>query len=258
MQLATRAVPGVQVTTVRMGGNRPATQAPPAGSPVMDDPIGGTAGRAGRPSAAPPSGMSAADREMVGRLLAGEEAAFADLVKRYHGSLVRLAAVFVSGRDIAEEVAQETWLAVLTGLPSFEGRAALKTWIFQILTNRAKTRGLRDKRWVTFSPDDGDGEPAVDARRFTADGFWAEPPALWREATPETLLLGREARQAIERAIADLPPGQRAVVTLRDIEGLPSHEVSDLLQVSEGNQRVLLHRGRAKVRAAMERYLRAL
>jgi RNA polymerase sigma-70 factor (ECF subfamily) len=222
-----------------------------------DSPSGTSAGAGWRSTVTPP-GISADDRELVERLLAGEEAAFVGLVNRYHGSLVRLARSFVGSRDAAEDVAQETWLAVLSGLASFKGRAALKTWIFQILTNRAKTRGQRDKRWVPFSAGAADPEEwAVDRDRFAADGSWARPPAPWRDATPEALLLRREAVQVIEQAIDDLPPAHRAVVTLRDIEGLPSQDVCDVLQVSEVNQRVLLHRGRSKVRAAMEQYLRA-
>lgn len=222
---------------------------------VLTGPMSGTSGKAGWRSTVTAAGTSADDRELVERLLAGEEAAFVGLVNRYHGSLVRLARAFVASRDAAEDVAQETWLAVLNGLASFEGRSTLKTWIFQILTNRAKTRGQRDKRWVPFSAGAGDqdGDPAVDRGRFAADGSWARPPALWRAATPEALLLRREAVQVIEQAIAGLPPAQRAVVTLRDIEGLPADDVCDVLQVSEVHQRVLLHRGRSKVRAVVER-----
>ncbi|MBI3265262.1 MAG: sigma-70 family RNA polymerase sigma factor [Acidobacteria bacterium] len=221
--------------------------------------MSGTSGKAGWHATVTPPGISPDDGELVERLLAGEEAAFAGLVNQYHGSLVRLARAFVASRDVAEEVAQETWLAVLTGLASFEGRSALKTWIFRILTNRAKTRGQRDKRLVSFSAGAGDqdDDAAVDRGRFAADGSWAQPPALWGEATPEALLLRHEALQVIEQAIAGLPPAQRAVVTLRDVEGLPSDDVCDVLEVSEVNQRVLLHRGRSKVRAAMERYLGA-
>ncbi|MBI4264407.1 MAG: sigma-70 family RNA polymerase sigma factor [Acidobacteria bacterium] len=204
-----------------------------------------------------PACVSAGDRNLVERLRAGEEAAFLGLVSRYHGSLVRLARVFVGSHEAAEDVAQETWLAVLNGLDAFEGRGTLKAWIFSILVNRAKTRGQRDKRWVPLSDgaDDPDGEWAVDRRRFSAGGSWLEPPEPWAETSPEGLLLRREAVHAIEHALADLPPAQQAVVTMRDIEGLSAKEVCNTLQVSDVHQRVLLHRGRSKLRAAMEKAL---
>lgn len=203
-------------------------------------------------------GATPEDLALVDRLLAGDESAFTALVDLYHGRLIRLALVFVSDRAAAEEVVQETWLGVLGGLRNFEGRSALKTWIFRILTNRAKTRGVRDARFVSFSSladPDAEGEPAVDPDRFTASGTWRQPPRPWTENTPERLLLRREAMAVLEEAIAGLPPNQRAVVTLRDVDGLDSGEVCDLLEISESNQRVLLHRGRTKLRRALARYL---
>jgi RNA polymerase sigma-70 factor, ECF subfamily len=210
--------------------------------------------------ASPPSGTkrSTEDAALVKRMLAGDEAAFTHVVERYHGSLIRVALAFVASRDVAEEVAQETWLAVLNGLPAFEGRSTLKSWIFSILTNRAKTRGVRDKRTVAFSELSNvgsDGEPAVDPDRFTLAGTWSAPPGRWDRDTPEQLLLRQEARAMMEQAIAGLPASQRAVVTLRDIEGLEAAEVCNILELSETNQRVLLHRARSKVRAALERYV---
>jgi RNA polymerase sigma-70 factor, ECF subfamily len=196
---------------------------------------------------------------LVKRLLDGDEAAFTDLVEQYHGRLLRLALVFVSDRASAEEVVQDTWLAVLTGLRSFEGRSALKTWIFSILTNRAKTRGQRDKRSVSFSALSGEHfqeDPAVSPSRFTPSGSWSAPPEPWEEDTPEGLLLRQETRTLIDRTIAGLPPGQRAVVTLRDVEGLDSAEACNILDISETNQRVLLHRARAKIRNALEQHVR--
>ena len=199
----------------------------------------------------------AEDLALVKRMLAGDEAAFTHVVGRYHGSLIRVAMAFVASRDVAEEVVQETWLAVLSGLPAFEGRSTLKSWIFSILTNRAKTRGVRDKRTVAFSElsNPGSDEPAVDPQRFTSTGAWSAPPSRWDRDTPEQLLLRQEARGVMEKSIAELPPSQRAVVTLRDIEGLDAAEVCNILELSETNQRVLLHRGRSKVRAAFERYV---
>lgn len=198
------------------------------------------------------------DLALVKQLLSGDEAAFASLVQRCHGRLIRLALVFVADRAVAEEVVQETWLVVLNGLRSFEGRSALKTWIFSILTNKARTRAGRERRSVPFSalttrrPDD---EPAVDRARFTSRGMWAVPPERWEEDTPEQLLLRDETRTMITNAIARLPQHQRAVVTLRDVEGLDSAEVCHILQINGTNQRVLLHRARSTLRSAMEKYL---
>lgn len=203
------------------------------------------------------SRASAADLALVRRLLAGDEEAFTEVVQRYHGPLIRFAQLFVASRAVAEEVVQDTWLAVLNGLASFQGRAALKSWIFSILANRAKTRAVREKRTISFSELSTPGfedEPAVDPDRFTATGAWASPPARWDRDTPEKMLLQREALAVVDRALAELPPTQRAVVTLRDVEGLDAAEVCNILQVSETNQRVLLHRGRSKIRAALERY----
>jgi RNA polymerase sigma-70 factor (ECF subfamily) len=198
------------------------------------------------------------DVAVVRRMLAGDEAAFSKIVQQHHASMIRVAMAFVATRDAAEEVVQETWLAVLTGLSAFEGRSSLKSWIFTILTNRAKTRGVRDKRTVPFSQlpqEEDDGEPAVDPARFTSSGSWSIPPARWDRDTPEQIALRKETRAVVDQAIATLPASQRAVVTLRDVEGLDAAEVCNILAVSETNQRVLLHRARSKVRAVMERHL---
>jgi RNA polymerase sigma-70 factor (ECF subfamily) len=209
----------------------------------------------------PPSDPLAEGREeeLVAALKAGDEAAFAALVDRYQASLVRLARMYVRDRTTAEEVAQETWLAVLNGIDRFEGRSSLKTWLFRILVNRAKTRGQREARSVPFSSiGDGD-EPAVDPERFQGEGEphpggWRQPPARW-DGDPEERLLAGETRALILDTIEQLPPNQRAVNTLRDIEGLSSEEARNVLDVSETNQRVLLHRARSKVRRALEAYL---
>jgi RNA polymerase sigma-70 factor (ECF subfamily) len=199
---------------------------------------------------------------LLERLRAGDEAAFMTLVERYQGSLVRLAQSFVPSRAVAEEVAQETWLGVLNGIDRFEGRSSLKTWIFRILVNRAKTRGERESRSVPLSSLDLAGdpdEPAVDPDRFLDEqarkpGLWATPPRSWAEE-PEERLLSAETRGVIDSAIERLPAAQRRVITLRDVEGLDARETSELLEVSDGNQRVLLHRARSKVRQALEDYL---
>lgn len=202
------------------------------------------------------------DSDLIAALRRGDEAAFVMLVERYHLALVRLAQTYVSSYALAEEVAQETWLGVLQGLQRFEGRSSLKTWIFHILTNRAKTRGQREGRSIPFSElwngDDAPPEPAVDPRRFRATepwiDHWAAPPQSW-EHIPEQRLLSQETRAQIDAAIAMLPSSQRLVLTLRDVEGLSAHEVCSMLDVSEANQRVLLHRARSRVRSALEQYL---
>jgi RNA polymerase sigma-70 factor (ECF subfamily) len=201
------------------------------------------------------------DAELLEALRRGDESAFEELVERLHPSLVRLALSFVPSRAVAEDVAQETWLAVLRGLDGFEGRSSLKTWIFRILVNRAKTRGVREARSVPFSSlESGDSGPSVDADRFfdashpRYPGGWSAPPRSWGEL-PEERLVARETLDVIRMAIAELPPAQRAAITLRDVEGLDSEEVASLLDVSPGNERVLLHRARSRVRAELERYL---
>lgn len=155
---------------------------------------------------------------------------------------------------VAEEVVQETWVAVLTGVERFEGRSSLKTWLFRILTNKAKTRGQRESRTLPFSAFAADGDEdatAVPVERFARGGAWATPP----RGVPEERLLAGETRARVRDAIATLPSNQRAVITLRDVEGLSAEEACNVLGVTETNQRVLLHRARAKVRAALERYL---
>ena len=196
---------------------------------------------------------------LVEALRRGEEAAFRSVVERYHAPMVRLAMSFVATRATAEEVAQEAWLGVLRGLERFEGRSSLKTWIFRILTNTAKTRAVRDRRQVPFSslvgPDD---EPSVDPSRFRGEDdrwadHWAAPPARWEEL-PEASLMSGELWAKLDEAVATLPPMQRQVITLRDIEGWSSEEVCSVLELTETNQRVLLHRARSKVRGALETY----
>lgn len=197
------------------------------------------------------------DDAVIERLLAGDEAAFSTLVTGLHGSLLRLALTFVSDHGAAEEVVQDTWLGVLKGLKSFERRASLKTWIFRILVNRARTRGARDGRTLNFSAlqdPDADGADLVD--RFSAEGRWAQPPSLWQEQDPEDLLLRAETVDCLQSAIAGLPASQRAVVVLRDVEGIDAEEACNILAISETNQRVLLHRARTKVRARLEKHLK--
>jgi RNA polymerase sigma-70 factor, ECF subfamily len=201
-----------------------------------------------------------AEAQVLEALRAGDEDAFRALVREYTPSLVRVARIYVSTQAAAEEVAQETWFGVLNGLSRFEGRSSLRTWIFRILTNIAKTRAKRDGRTLPFSALSEPGrvpEAAVDADRFLDPehprwpGHWALKPEAW----PEDALVAAETREKLAEAIEALPAAQRAVISLRDIEGWSSEEVRNALDLSETNQRVLLHRARSKVRAALESYL---
>jgi RNA polymerase sigma-70 factor (ECF subfamily) len=200
---------------------------------------------------------------LLERLRQGDEAAFAEVVDRHHNALLRLAMAYVSDHSVAEEVVQETWIGVMEGLGRFEGRSSLKTWIFRILTNKAKTRGVRESRHVSFSTvgalDEDADEPAVDPSQFRTTGhwagYWSSYPQPWDEDTPEKLALSKEGGAFLEKAIGDLPPNLRQVLVLRDVEGLDSKEVCAMLAVSEANQRVLLHRARSRVRRALEKYV---
>jgi RNA polymerase sigma-70 factor (ECF subfamily) len=192
------------------------------------------------------------DAALVSRLRDGDEAAFRHLVQRMNRGLLRVAQAFVESPAAAEEVVQETWLAVVAQIDGFEGRSSLRTWIGSILCNRAKTRGVRDKRSVPFSSLTKEDVDPVEPERFTARGFWSPPPSRWDDA-PENLVLRKESREAIERELATLPEAQRTVVVLRDLEGWSSEEVCNVLAIAETNQRVLLHRGRQRLRAALER-----
>lgn len=195
------------------------------------------------------------DTRLRDQLLAGDEAAFEDLVAANQGPMLRFARNFISRADVAEEVVQETWLAVLKGLPAFEGRSSLKTWIFHILANRARTRAVREGRVIPFadlgSPEDDALDPDM-ASRFAEGGGWSQPPAPWESDTPESILLRQEAMDQFQTALEALPPAQRTVVTLRDVEGWSAEDACNVLQISETNQRVLLHRARTRLRRALE------
>lgn len=205
------------------------------------------------------------DRELVEALRRGDEAAFARLTDELNGPLTRLALAHVASRAIAEEVVQDTWVGVIRGIDRFEGRSALRTWIFQILLNNARTRGQREKRTLPFSSlrrrnPEGRDEPAVDADRFQGrrgeyPGHWARPPVEWD--SPEERLAGDAARGVMLTAISKLPERQREVLALRDIQGYTAEDACNALQLTETNQRVLLHRARSKVRAALERHFDA-
>ena len=209
------------------------------------------------------SGAQIQEIQLVQDIRNGDEAAFNTLIERYHGQLLRLARSFVHTQAIAEEVVQETWLAVLQGITRFEGRSSLKTWIFKILTNRAKTKGQRESRYVSFSDaaslTDQEKDLAMEPERFHTSGpqsgHWAIPPTTWDEHTPERLLMSKESLAQIEKAIHTLPSNQRQVIILRDIEGVDSEEISQILNITSTNQRVLLHRARSKIRQVLEEHL---
>ncbi|HEX5497665.1 MAG TPA: sigma-70 family RNA polymerase sigma factor [Thermomicrobiales bacterium] len=203
------------------------------------------------------------EHALVGRLRARDEEAFRALLDGRHAALVRLAGAYVADRDVAEDVAQETWIAVLQGIDRFEGRSSLTTWIFGILINQARRRGRREGRSIPFSAlaaaELDDGEPLLPAARFLPAGHrwaghWASPPRSWDDA-PEERLLGREAESQIAAAIDALPPAQRLVIAMRDVHGCSAGEVCGALGLTDANQRVLLHRARTKVRRALARYL---
>jgi len=196
--------------------------------------------------------MSTDESALIARLRAGDERAFMELVTAHTPGMRRLALGFVRTPAVADDVVSESWLAVLNGLDRFEGRSSLKTWIYRIVANIARTRAVREARTAPFSSfATADDEASVEPDRFARDGHWISPPEPWRP------LLDAEARAVIDRAIAALPEQQRLVIELRDVEGWSSEEVRNVLELSETNQRVLLHRARSKVRAALESYLGA-
>ncbi len=196
---------------------------------------------------------------LVAALRAGDEAAFASVIDRYYGLMLHVARMHVATVEAAEDVVQETFLGVIRGIDRFEARSSLKTWMFRILVNRARTRGERDARtkpFSSFATSVDDEGAVVDPERFVAEGrwngFWASAPP--DDLLPEALVLATEGRSLLLAAIDELPEVQRAVITLRDVQGLEAPEVCDLLSISDGNQRVLLHRARSRVRTSLERY----
>jgi RNA polymerase sigma-70 factor (ECF subfamily) len=202
------------------------------------------------------------DEQILAGLRAGDEGTFRNLFARHYPAMKRIARSYVASDAVAEEVIQETWLAVVTGIERFEGRSALTTWIFSILMNQAKSHSSRERRSLPFSSvgSSEPNRPAVDADRFQRDGdawpgHWATPPRPWEK--PERRLLSLEARERLKSALGQLPERQRLIVGLRDVEGLTAEEVCDRLRLSQENQRVLLHRGRSRLRAVLEEYLEA-
>jgi RNA polymerase sigma-70 factor, ECF subfamily len=195
------------------------------------------------------------DAELVTALLAGDSGAFSDVVAAMAPTMARVARTIVRSEALVDEVVQEAWLAILHALPRFEGRSSLRTWMLRILVNRARTRAVREARSVPFSAlGNEDDDDVVSPDRFDAHGHWRAPIASW-SADPEALASDRQVVSLVEAAIEHLPERQRLVLVLRDVEGWSSDEVRNALELSETNQRVLLHRARAKVRAAIEPHL---
>ena len=210
----------------------------------------------------PASTQLETEAHLVDALRAGDESAFVGLIDTHHSAMLRMARLYVRDRSVAEEVVQEAWLGVLRSIHRFERRSTLKTWIFRILINVAKTRAAREQRSVPFSAlvveDSEEFEPAVEADRFLPvdaqwPGHWVSFPLQWGNA-PDECAIGHETQNVVSSAIQGLSPGQRDVVTLRDVNGWSSEEVCNVLQISETNQRVLLHRGRSRIRRKLERY----
>jgi RNA polymerase sigma-70 factor (ECF subfamily) len=201
------------------------------------------------------------DGELVARLRARDDAAFALMLDAWSGGMARVARSIVSTHASADEVVQDAWLAVIQGVGRFEGRSSLKTWVYRILVNAAKRRALREGRQISWSPVAGEGDtPTVDPARFGGPGdrfpgHWLAFPAPW--PSPEQDMLAGEVQERVEAALAELPDRQRVVITLRDVEGYSSDEVCSILEISAANQRVLLHRARAYVRGKLEEYFMA-
>ena len=209
----------------------------------------------------PAPGMLPPDAELVARLRAGDQAAFAALLDSWSPGMLRAARAYVASDEAAEDVVQETWLAIIRGVDRFEGRSSLRTWAYRILVNLARRQGVKDSRTVAWpSLDPEDFGPTVDPGRFQGPGdpepgHWRRFPLAWPSA--ETEVVSREVRHVIEAALADLPHRQRVVITLRDVDGYGSGEVCSILEISAVNQRVLLHRARAAVRGRLEEYYAA-
>jgi RNA polymerase sigma-70 factor (ECF subfamily) len=193
--------------------------------------------------------------EFLARLRRGDEQAYRALIRRFHGSLIGVAASIIGSRAQAEEVVQDAWLAVFAGVGAFEGRSSIVTWLFSIVLNRARTRASREGRLVglpSLLEGTDPGGRAVDISAFKPDGHWVEAPRLWDELDPERIVGGRQLWNHVMDVIERLPAGQRAVITMRDMEGCEAEEVCSLLEISAENQRVLLHRARGRVRQAVD------
>ncbi|MGD8569966.1 MAG: RNA polymerase sigma factor [Gammaproteobacteria bacterium] len=193
------------------------------------------------------------DDELIPKLLDNDETAYKQVVRAYHGIMVHVARSIV-GDAIADEVAQEAWVAVLRALPKFERRSSLKTWILRITSNCAKSRLRHESRTVNFDDIANDGTPMISDKHFDSTGHWASPPSVWHADTPDSLLSGSQLQDHIDKALKELPAPQKAVITLRDIQGLDMETICKILEVSESNGRVLLHRARSRIREVIDTY----
>lgn len=212
------------------------------------------------PVTAPRTVESADELEIVAALRRGDEETFHQLFRSNYPMMKRVARGYVDSDAVAEEIVQETWVAILTGIERFKGQSTLFTWMFSILVNQARTHNARERRALPFCSIEAEqtDEPAVDADRFQTDddawpGHWATPPRPWQK--PDRRLLSLEAREHLKLALQQLPERQRLIVGLRDVEGFTAEEVCEQLQLSQENQRVLLHRGRSRLRAALEEFV---
>ena len=215
-----------------------------------------------KPQTIKQSGLAKAEDQLIAKLKRGDEGAFDELVNQHHSALIRMAMGYVADREVAEEVVQDTWMAVIESLDRFEGRSSLRTWVCGILIHKAKDRGIREKRHTTFSAFesyDDDNDEAVDPSRFQQTGewagHWAFPPQPWDDQTPEKLLASKQAVDCMQRAIEALPATLKEVLILRDVEGVEANEVCEILKITETNLYVRLHRARERVRGAVETYL---
>lgn len=215
-----------------------------------------------RSQAVKPSGLMQSEARLIARLRQRDEDAFDEVVNQHHGTLIRMAMGYVGDREVAEEVVQDTWMAVIESLNRFEGRSSLRTWICGILIHKAKDRGVREKRHTTFSAFESNGDDndeAVDPSRFQQNGeragHWAFPPQPWDDQTPEKLLASQQTVNAMQQAIEALPATLKEVLILRDVDGVQAKDVCEMLNITETNLYVRLHRGRERVRAAVETYL---
>ena len=192
------------------------------------------------------------EQDIINKLLQKDDAAYRQVVRAYHGMMLYVAKSIV-GESIAEEIVQEAWLAVLNSLPKFERRSSLKTWILRIVSNTAKSRLRRESRIVSLDSLTDNDNPALAATRFNERGHWSNPPGVWHADTPDSLLSTTELKACIDNALKQLSPIQRSVITLRDIQGLDMETICKILDVSESNARVLLHRARSHIREAIDK-----
>ncbi len=232
---------------------------------IYTESMGHTSSVSPKPQTVKQSGLAKAEDQLIAKLKRGDEGAFDELVNQHHSALIRMAMGYVADREVAEEVVQDTWMAVIESLNRFEGRSSLRTWICGILIHKAKDRGVREKRHTTFSAFesyDDDNDEAVDPSRFQQTGewagHWAFPPQPWDDQTPEKLLASKQAVDCMQRAIEALPATLKEVLILRDVEGVEAKEVCEILKITETNLYVRLHRARERVRVAVETYLEGL